>query len=110
MMDCINAGGVTPEGIVKVTQGATPVQIVILVMLGCLVFWAIMWGVNWLVNVKIGELPKDIRESKESLEQLNARLISMEGRMWSKDDLRNAVNLCIYEHTKECPARKRLEP
>ena len=106
----INAGGVvTPDNIVKLTQGASPVQIVLLILFGCLFFWCIIWSVNWLINLKMGELPKDIKETKENLEQLNSRLISMEGRMWSKDDLRNAVNLCIYEHTKECPARKRME-
>ncbi len=109
-MDYITMGGVmTPENIVKITQGATPLQIIILVLLGCLFFWAVIWCVNWLINLKMGELPKDIKETKESLAQLNNRLISMEGRMWSKDDLRNAVNLCIYEHAKECPARKRME-
>ena len=91
-MDYIDAGVVTPENIVKVAQGATPLQIIILVILGALFFWAIVWSVNWLVNIKMGELPKDIKETKESLEQLNNRLISMEGRMWSKDDLHNAVN------------------
>jgi hypothetical protein len=103
----INAGGVvTPDNIVKLTQGASPVQIVLLILFGCLFFWCIIWSVNWLINLKMGELPKDIKEIKQKHDELKNGLISIENRMWSKDDFRDTVNLCILEHAKECPARK----
>lgn len=106
-MEYANIGGVvTPENIVKVTQGATPSQIVILVLMGGLFVCAIVAFVNWIVNIKIGELPKDMKEIKGKLDVLSQQQTRIEGRLWSEKEINDAIAVCILRHQNDCPARK----
>lgn len=109
-MDIIYTGGaVTPDNIVKLTTGASPVQIVILILFGCIFFWAIIWSVNWLINIKMGDLPKDVKEIRERLATIQQQQTRIEGRLWTEKEVNDAITTCILRHSNECPARRQKQ-
>ena len=106
-MDYIRMGGVvTPDNVVELTRGITPVQIVLLILFGCLFFWCIIWSVNWLINLKMGDLPKDVKEINERLTTIQQQQTRIEGRLWTDKEVNDAITTCILKHSSECPARK----
>ena len=58
---------ITPEHLVTVTQGATPVQIVTLVVLGVIALGVVIGIVKWAIDLKLGTLPQDLKEIQKSL-------------------------------------------
>ena len=94
---------VTPEHIVNLTQGTTPTQIVILVLLGIIALGVIVGIVKWVIDLKIGTLPADITEIRNSLSDLRTELATIQGKLWSKDDVRVEIKAAIAEHIEHCP-------
>lgn len=93
---------VTPEHIVTLTQGTTPVQIVILVLLGIIALGVIVAIVKWVVDLKMGTLPSDINEIRTSLSDLRNELATIQGKLWSKDDVRVEIKAAIADHMAQC--------
>lgn len=95
--------GVTPEQIVAVTDGATPVQIVILIVLGVIALGVVIGIVRWVIDLKLGTLPHDISTIRESLLNLKTEIAKIEGKLWSKDDIQREIKAAIIEHVEKCP-------
>lgn len=87
--------------------GASPVQIIILVILGCLLMWAIFRFVQWMIDVKVGELPTDMKETRSEVSNITKKLTQIEGKLWSSEEIEREMNSCIYKHAETCPARHR---
>ena len=94
---------VTPENIVTITQGATPVQIVILVLLGIIVLGVVVGIVKWVIDLKVGTLPADIAAIRNDLGELRVKLTQIQGELWSKEEVDARVSAAIKEHIEQCP-------
>ena len=95
--------GVTPENLVTVAQGATPAQIAILILLGIIAFWAIISVVRWVIDLKMGTLPKDIANISKELRDLGLQISDLRGNMWSRDQVDDHIDAKIREHMEKCP-------
>lgn len=94
---------VSPENIIEVTQGATPVQIATLVLMGVVAFGVIIGVVKWVIDLKLGTLPQDLAGIRESLERLKTDIARLEGKLWEKDDIQREIKAAIGEHMEKCP-------
>ena len=94
---------ITPEHLVTVTQGATPVQIVTLVVLGVLALGVVVGIVKWVIDLKLGTLPQDLKEIQKSLDTLKNDMIRLDSKLWSEADIQQAMNAAIKEHIEHCP-------
>lgn len=94
---------ITPEHLVQVTQGTTPAQIAILILLGIIAFWAIISVVRWVIDLKMGTLPKDIANISKELKELGLQISDLRGDMWSRDQIDDHIDAKIREHMETCP-------
>lgn len=94
---------ITPEHLVTVTQGATPVQIVTLVVLGVIALGVVVGIVKWVIDLKLGTLPQDLKEIQKSLDTLKNDMIRLDSKLWSEADIQQAMNAAIKEHIEHCP-------
>ena len=94
---------VTPEHLVSVTQGATPVQIITMVLLGIIAFGAVIAVVRWVVDLKLGMLPQDLKEIRASLDALKNDMTRLDAKLWSEADIQQAMSAAIKEHIEKCP-------
>ena len=94
---------VTPEHLVTVTQGSTPVQIAVLFLLGVIAFWAIFSTVKWVINLRVGTLPDDITAIRENLTDLKVQLSDIRGKLWDKEEVDVRISSAIRDHIEKCP-------
>lgn len=94
---------VTPEHLVQVTQGTTPVQIVILILLGIIVLGVVIWIVKWVIDIKVGTLPGDIAAIRKDMSDLKLQLTKLQGELWSKEEVDARVSEAIRYHIEKCP-------
>ena len=94
---------ITPEHLVTVSQGATPVQIVTLVVLGVIALGVVVGIVKWVIDLKLGTLPQDLKEIQKSLDTLKNDMIRLDSKLWSEADIQQAMNAAIKEHIEHCP-------
>lgn len=94
---------ITPEHLVTVTQGATPLQIIILVLLGVIALGVIIGVVKWVIDIKLGTLPQDINTIREALETLKTDIARLEGKLWDKEDIQREMKSAIADHIEKCP-------
>ena len=94
---------ITPEHLVTVTQGATPVQIVTLVVLGVIALGVVVGIVKWVIDLKLGTLPQDLKEIQKSLDALQKDMVRLDSKLWSTEDIQQAMNAAIKEHIEHCP-------
>ena len=92
-----------PEHLVTITQGATPVQMVILGLLGIIALGVIIAVVKWVVDLKVGTLPNDLAAIRAELNNMRLQLAELRGDLWSKDEVKNLINAAILEHVQQCP-------
>ena len=95
---------VTPEQAAAVATGATPVQILTMVFLGIIVLWILICIVRWVIKLKIGTLPDDIKEIKGTMNENAKTLIEMKGKLWSEEKVKSEFFSAIEHHKMECPA------
>lgn len=95
--------GVTPEHLVTVTQGATPVQIVTLVLLGIIALGTVVGIVKWVIDIKLGTLPQDLKDIQKSLDALKTDMARLEGKLWDKEDIQREMKAAIADHIEHCP-------
>jgi len=100
---------IQPEHIQMLVQGATPIQIIIMIFLGIIALGIIVWIVKWIIDLRVGTLPQDIKEIKNSLNETNMRMTQMESKLWSHDDIAREISSVINQHMATCPARNRRE-
>lgn len=100
---------ITPEHIETMTAGITPVQIVILIFLGILILIGLINLVKWMIDIKIGTIPDDIKNLNnnvsEKLNSLEKRVIGIESKLWTKEDISKEITSEINKHILECPLR-----
>ena len=94
---------VTPEHLVSVTQGATPIQIVTLVVLGIIALGVVIGIVKWVIDLKVGALPADLNEIRKSLDVLKTEIARLEGKLWDKEDIQREMKAAIADHIEKCP-------
>lgn len=100
------ASNVTPENVEAIVSGATPVQIIILSMLGIVMLGVIIAIVKWIVDTKVGTLPQDIKEIKQVLSDNSVKMAQIEAKMWTRDDMCREISSEINHHIATCPYRK----
>ena len=94
---------ITPEHLVTVTQGATPVQIVTLVLLGIIALGTVVGIVKWVIDLKLGSLPQDLKEIQKSLDTLKSDLIRLDSKLWSTEEIAQTMDAAIKDHIEHCP-------
>lgn len=94
---------VTPEHLVTITQGATPVQIITMVLLGILALGTIIAIVRWVIDLKLGTLPQDLKEIRTSLDTLKNDVTKLDSKLWSDADIQRAMNAALKDHIEHCP-------
>jgi len=94
---------VTPEHLVTITQGATPVQIITMVLLGILALGAVIAVVRWVIDLKLGTLPQDLKEIRTSLDTLKNDVTKLDSKLWSDSDIKRAMDAAIKDHIEHCP-------
>ena len=97
---------VTPEQVGTVVQGASPVQIIILIFLGVIALGVIIAVVKWVVDLKTGTLPQEIKEIKKSLDEMRLMFTQVESKLWTRDDMEREIKSAIDRHMVNCPYRK----
>lgn len=94
---------VAPEHLVTVTQGATPLQIAILILLGVIAFGFIFMVVRWVIDLKLGTLPADLAAIRKDLNDLTLQIAKLQGELWDKDEINNRISAALLKHAENCP-------
>ena len=99
---------VSPEQLANLVQGATPVQIVILILLGAAVLAALILIVINLIKLYTTPMQKELDEAKghrEILKQIQIDLAKISKSLWSKDEITEKIQSGINVHALNCPFR-----
>ena len=94
---------ITPEQLAAIGQGATPLQIITLVLLGVIALGVVIGIVKWIIDIKLGTLPTEIGGIRKSLESIKTDIARMEGKLWDKEDLQREMKAAIADHIEKCP-------
>ena len=94
---------ITPEHLVTVTQGATPAQIITLVVLGIIAFGFIFAFGKWVIDLKLGTLPQDLKDIQKSLDTLKSDMVRLDAKLWTEADIQQAMSAAIKAHIENCP-------
>lgn len=95
---------VSPEQMAGLVQGATPVQIVILILLGAAVLAATLIIVLNLIKIYTAPLQKeleDARKDREILLKIKDEIAKISAALWSKEDIQEKIHSAINEHVIE---------
>lgn len=96
---------VTPEHVETVIQGATPAQIIILIMLGLLLAGAIYIIVDKMINSRLKpfeKMPEQLEDIKHELSENREALGVLQASLWSESRMKNLINNEINEFAKTC--------
>jgi|GEM_PF-6666765 len=96
---------IEPEHVANLAHGVTAVQIVILILLGIAAGGSLILVVRWVVDIKVGPLPADMKEIKDALGDLRERMTQIEGKLWSDDKIHREIKLAVARHELNCPLR-----
>ena len=78
-------------------------QIITLVLLGVIAIGVIIGVVRWVIDLKLGTLPQDLKEIRLSLGTLKSDMVRLESKLWSTDDIQRAMNAALKDHIEHCP-------
>ena len=106
--------------IANLAQGATPVQIVILVLLGIVAAGVWFAVVKWYVdatnrardqkiddlNNAVSSIAKDIKAINDNLSKNYHAISKVESKLWSEEKITQAVKGALLEHQVKCDAWK----
>lgn len=109
-----------PEHVEAVATGITPYQVVILIFLGILILLGLVNLMKWMIDLKLGTIPKDIQQLKDDIKNLSSNLtqnlqnleksvIEIRSKLWTKEDIANEITSAINKHILECPLRSNPE-
>ena len=99
---------ISPEQLAGLTAGATPTQIMILILLGIAVCSLIFWIVINLIKLYINPIMREVESSKvnqKTLNDINFTLGEIKKSLWSKEDIKEKIEKEITEHALQCPYR-----
>ena len=96
---------VTPENVATLMQGATPTQIVILIMMGLLIAGAIYIIVEKMINSRLKpfeKIPEQLEEIKDGLSKNREAMVALQNSLWTESRMKNLINNQINEFAKTC--------
>ena len=99
---------VSPEQMAGLLQGATPVQIVIMIMLGVLACAGIILIVLNLIKLHVVPIKKELEEAKDDrkiLREIQTQVTLISKSLWTKDDIQEKIHSAINEHVIEHHAK-----
>ena len=99
---------VSPEHIAGLTVGATPTQIVILILLGiavCSVIFIIMINLIKLYTSPILKELENAKADREILQKIEKEIVKISASLWSEDRIQDKIQKEITEHALNCPCR-----
>jgi len=74
-----------------------------MVLLGIIAFGAVIAVVRWVIDLKLGMLPQDLKEIRASLDTLKTDMTRLDSKLWSEADIQQAVSAALREHIEKCP-------
>ncbi len=92
---------VSPEQVAGLVVGATPVQIVILILLGAAVLAAIIIIVLNLIKIYTTPLQKELDDAKADrkiLQEIQTQVTRISESLWTKDDIQEKIQSAIDKH------------
>ena len=96
-------GQVTPEQIIEVTQGAPPVQIATLILLGVVALGVIIGVVKWVIDLKLGTIPNELNGIREALASIKFDIGKLEGKLSDAAQIKKEIQAAICGHMEKCP-------
>lgn len=111
---------VETEQIARLAAGATPVQIIILVLLGIVAAGLWFAIVKWYVDATnkprdqklemfgktIASIAADIKTINENLNKNFAAITKVESKLWNEEKVTTAIRGALLEHQIDCDAWK----
>lgn len=95
---------ISPEQLANLVHGATPVQIVILILLGAAVLAALILIVINLIKLHVVPIKKELEEAKDDrkiLREIQTQVTLISKSLWTKDDIQEKIHSAINEHVIE---------
>lgn len=92
---------VSPEQMAGLLQGATPVQIVIMIMLGVLACAGIILIVLNLIKLHVVPIKKELEEAKDDrkiLREIQTQVSIISKSLWSKEDIAERIESALNKH------------
>lgn len=99
---------ISPEHIAGLATGATPTQIVILILLGiaiCSVIFIIMINLIKLYTSPILKELENAKADREILQKIEKEIVKISASLWSEDRIQDKIQKEITEHALNCPYR-----
>ena len=97
----------TPENIELLNAGSNANSTSNHDFLGVICLALIIGIVKWVVDIKTGTLPADIKEIKNVLNESAIKMAQMESKLWSHEDIARDIASAIDQHSLSCPFRKK---
>ena len=99
---------ISPEQLAGLTAGATPTQIVILILLGATVCSTIFIVVVNIVKLYIAPIQKEQENTKKDrdiLNEIRIEIAKISKSLWSQDTIKEKIKTEINQHALDCPCR-----
>ncbi len=100
---------ITPEHAASLMQGATPLQIVLLILLGALILLGIYYGVERIISMRVKPLeniPGKLEQIAEGITDIKIKQAEMSGKLWTDEQLDEKIESKINKHQLDCCKRK----
>ena len=99
------------EHVEKMVNGMTPFQVILLVFLGGVIFIGFLNVVKWMIDIKLGTIPEDIKNLNSAittdLKRLEKAIIEIQAKLWTKEDIATEIKNAINQHILDCPIRNK---
>ena len=98
----------TPEQLAGLISGATPTQIVLLILLGAAVCGTIFIVVINIIKLHTAPIIRELEDAKqdrEILQKIEKEIVKISASLWSKEDIKEKIQNEITEHALKCPCR-----
>ena len=99
---------ISPEQLAGLAAGATPTQIVILILLGitvCSLIFIIMINLIKLYTSPILKELENAKADREILQKIEKEIVKISASLWSEDRVHEKIQKEITEHALNCPCR-----
>ena len=102
---------ISTEHVEKMVDGMTPFQIILLILLGGIIFIGFLNVVKWMIDIKLGTIPEDIKNLNNAisadLKRLEKAIIEIQAKLWTKEDIATEIKNAINQHILDCPIRNK---
>lgn len=94
---------VTAENVAGVAGNASMVQLVTLIFLGVIAVCAILYVVRWIIDLKLGTMPQDIKEIKQQV----AEIPIIKEKMWGSEEIEKSMQIFCLNKCQNFKPRNR---